>query len=94
MAPKTSLSRPFTLADLSGRRTLITGAGRGIGLAIARRVWPILLDPLARRHRALRRPLTTVCSAPNKLERWTIEERHPVGSLGNRATLLEEPGVD
>jgi NAD(P)-dependent dehydrogenase (short-subunit alcohol dehydrogenase family) len=38
MATKTSLSQSFTLTDLIGRRTLVTGGGRGIGLAIARRL--------------------------------------------------------
>jgi NAD(P)-dependent dehydrogenase (short-subunit alcohol dehydrogenase family) len=38
MATKTSVSQSFTPADLSARRTLVTGGGRGIGLAIARRL--------------------------------------------------------
>jgi 3-hydroxybutyrate dehydrogenase len=38
MATKTSLLQSFTPSDLSGRRTLVTGGGRGIGLAIARRL--------------------------------------------------------
>ena len=37
MATKESLPQQFTPAELSGRRTLVTGGGRGIGLAIARR---------------------------------------------------------
>ena len=38
MATKTTLAAIVHAADLSGRRTLITGGGRGIGLAIARRL--------------------------------------------------------
>ena len=38
MATETSLPQSFTPADLTGRRTLVTGGGRGIGLAIARRL--------------------------------------------------------
>ena len=38
MATETSLLQSFTPTDLTGRRTLVTGGGRGIGLAIARRL--------------------------------------------------------